>query len=104
MLALTVLTYLVTATCGGSIIGGGTHGANISSGKQLMAVAYLVGDTRNGNISGWRHFGDTCSINISGGGTHGANISGGGSHGGGISGESTILITLHLSPCSFQKI
>ncbi len=60
--ALMVLTYLVVVTCGGSIIGGGTHnanisgrgthGANISSGKQLMAVAYLVGDTRNDNISG----------------------------------------------------
>ncbi len=39
-------------------------------------VAYLVEDTRNDNISGWRHFGDTCSINISAEGTHGANISG----------------------------
>jgi len=53
--ALMVLTYLVVATCGGGITGGGTHGANMYSGGQLMAVAYLVGDTRNGNISGWRH-------------------------------------------------
>jgi hypothetical protein len=63
---LMVLTYLVRATFGGgthnaNISGGGTHGANISSGKQLMAVAYLVGDTRNDNISGWRHFGNICS-------------------------------------------
>jgi hypothetical protein len=41
--------------------------------RTVMAVAYLVGDTPNGNISGWRHFGDTCSINISGEGTHNAN-------------------------------
>ncbi len=45
--------------------------------RALMALTYLVGDTRNDNISGWRHFGNICSINISGEGTHGANISGG---------------------------
>ncbi len=35
MLALTVLTYLVTATRGGGIYGAGTHGANISGKGNL---------------------------------------------------------------------
>ncbi len=33
--ALMVLTYLVRATCGDGIIGGGTHGANISGKDNL---------------------------------------------------------------------
>ncbi len=71
VVVLMALIYLVRTTCGGGITGGGTHSANISdggthvgkisgggthggniSGGAVMTVAYLVGDTRNGNISG----------------------------------------------------
>ncbi len=67
-----VLIYLVRATCGDSIISGGTHGANIFGEVQLVMVAFMV-QALMALIYLVR---TTCSDGIIIGGTHGANISG----------------------------
>ncbi len=72
VVVLMALTYLVRATCGDGIIGGGTHCANIFGEVQLVMVAFMV----RALMALTYLVRSTCGDGIIGGGTHGANISG----------------------------